>query len=209
MKIKNVLMKNNKIYSKNLVPSKKVYGEKLIEIDGVEYRSWNPYRSKLAAAILNGCKKLFINDNSRILYLGAGNGTTASHISDIAINGIIYAIDISTRAMEDLIEIGKSRPNLVPILTDANHPQRYKFIDEIDMIYQDIAQRNQVEIFIKNMEEYGCERGILMIKARSIDVAAKPRKIFEKAKKELERKFKIEEMIILKPYQKDHVAIFI
>ena len=202
-------MKNNKIYSKNLVPSKKVYGEKLIEIDGVEYRSWNPYRSKLAAAILNGCKKLLIDEGSHILYLGAGNGTTASHISDIAINGIIYAIDISTRAMEDLIEVGKSRPNLVPILADANHPQRYKFIGKIDMIYQDIAQRNQVEIFIKNMEEYGCERGILMIKARSIDVAAKPRKIFEKAKKELERKFKIEEMIILKPYQKDHVAIFI
>ena len=202
-------MKNNKIYSKNLVPSKKVYGEKLIEIDGVEYRSWNPYRSKLAAAILNGCKKLLIGEGSHILYLGAGNGTTASHISDIAMNGIIYAIDISTRAMEDLIEVGKSRPNLVPILADANHPQRYKFIDGIDMIYQDVAQRNQVEIFIKNMEEYGCDKGILMIKARSIDVAAKPRKIFEKAKKELERKFEIEEMIRVKPYQKDHVAIFI
>ncbi len=202
-------MKNNKIYSKNLVPSKKVYGEKLVKIDGVEYRSWNPYRSKLAAAILNGCKKLFINEGSHILYLGAGNGTTASHLSDIVTNGIIYAIDISARAMEDLIEVGKSRPNLVPILADANHPQRYKFIGKIDMIYQDIAQRNQVEIFIKNMEEYKCNKGILMIKARSIDVAAKPRKIFEKAKKELERKFEIEEMIRVKPYQKDHVAIFI
>jgi fibrillarin-like pre-rRNA processing protein len=206
--MKNVLLKEGKIYTKNLVIGERVYNERLIEFHGVEYRSWNPYRSKLAAAIMNGCKKT-IEENSRILYLGAGNGTTVSHLSDIAVDGVIYAIDISARAMKDLIKVSKQRQNLIPILANANEPWSYRFIDKVDIIYQDISQRNQVDIFIKNMEEYGCENGILMVKARNIDVAAKPREVFKKVEKQLEEKFKIKEAVELKPYQKDHEAIFI
>ena len=40
----------------NLTPGKRVYGEQLITMNGVEYRVWNPYRSKLAAALMNGLK---------------------------------------------------------------------------------------------------------------------------------------------------------
>jgi fibrillarin-like rRNA methylase len=59
------------------------------------------------------------------------------------------------------------------------------------------------------MEEFECEKGILMVKARNIDVAAKPREVFKKVKKKLEEKFKISQVVELKPYQKDHEAIFI
>jgi len=49
----------------------------------VEYRVWNPFRSKLAAAILGGVDKIHIAPGSKVLYLGAASGTTVSHVSDI------------------------------------------------------------------------------------------------------------------------------
>ena len=49
----------------------------------VEYRVWNPFRSKLAAAILGGVDKIHIHPGSKVLYLGAASGTTVSHVADI------------------------------------------------------------------------------------------------------------------------------
>ena len=44
---------------------------------------WNPFRSKLAAAILGGIDKIHMMPGSKVLYLGAASGTTVSHVSDI------------------------------------------------------------------------------------------------------------------------------
>lgn len=44
---------------------------------------WNPFRSKLAAAILGGIDKIHMVPGSKVLYLGAASGTTVSHVSDI------------------------------------------------------------------------------------------------------------------------------
>ena len=49
----------------------------------MEYRVWNPFRSKLAAAILGGVDKIHIKPGAKVLYLGAASGTTVSHVSDI------------------------------------------------------------------------------------------------------------------------------
>ena len=49
----------------------------------IEYRAWNPFRSKLAAAILGGIDNIHIKPGSKILYLGAASGTTVSHVSDL------------------------------------------------------------------------------------------------------------------------------
>lgn len=49
----------------------------------MEYRAWNPFRSKLAAAILGGIDQIHIKPGVRVLYLGAASGTTVSHVSDI------------------------------------------------------------------------------------------------------------------------------
>lgn len=49
----------------------------------VEYRAWNPFRSKLAAAILGGIDQIHIKPGAKVLYLGAASGTTVSHVSDI------------------------------------------------------------------------------------------------------------------------------
>ena len=71
-----------------MVTGESVYGEKKVSIDGdggekVEYRVWNPFRSKLAAAILGGIDNIHMRPGSKVLYLGAASGTTVSHVSDI------------------------------------------------------------------------------------------------------------------------------
>jgi len=213
--IEGVFKKENRLFTENL-PSCigiKVYNEQLIAHNDKEFRSWNPYRSKLAAAILKGLKNIKIKPNSKVLYLGAATGTTVSHISDITKDGIVYAVENSPVALKKLLEVSKKRCNIIPILSDANHPDRYNsLISSVDLVYQDISQRNQAEIFIKNVERYLKEngQGVLMVKARSIDVSLKPRKAYEFVASDLKKNgFKIVNMIDLSPYEKDHAAIVI
>ena len=200
-----------KLYTKNLTPGQKTHGEQLITYDSIEYRSWNPYHSKLAAAILNGHRPPPLTSTLNTLYLGAANGTTVSHISDITPQGTIYAVDSSPRAMRDLLQLSSLRPNIIPLLADANKPKNYQAqIGHVDLIYQDIAQRNQVDMFIKNMAFFTCKKGILMIKARSIDVTQPPQKIYHQVIQHLTETFGIlTETIPLHPYIKDHLAIYI
>jgi len=108
-----MIRKGNRLYTPNLVPGQRVYGEKLVRINGVEYREWNPYRSKLAAAILKGMK-VNLNKNMTVLYLGAASGTTVSHVSDIVKK--VYAVEFAYRPMRDLILLAKTRKNLMPSL---------------------------------------------------------------------------------------------
>lgn len=188
-----------------------VYGEQLKTIDGIEYRSWNPYRSKLASALLKGLRDITLTHQSYVLYLGAATGTTVSHFSDILTDGMIFAIEHSPVAIKVLIQLAKQRKNIVPIFADANHPEIYEtLISKVDMVYQDISQRNQAEIFIRNMKQYlkPTGQGIIMIKARSIDVSLPPIKAYELVKKQIsEQKYVVSQSIILSPYEKDHACI--
>uniref|UniRef100_A0A8V0X119 rRNA 2'-O-methyltransferase fibrillarin n=1 Tax=Gallus gallus TaxID=9031 RepID=A0A8V0X119_CHICK len=83
--------KEDALVTRNMVPGESVYGEKRISVeDGdtkVEYRAWNPFRSKLAAAILGGIDQIHIKPGAKVLYLGAASGTTVSHVSDIVGDG--------------------------------------------------------------------------------------------------------------------------
>jgi fibrillarin-like pre-rRNA processing protein len=81
-----------------------ISSEKLLTISNEEFHIWDPYHSKLAAIILKG-SSLPVKKDSIFLYLGAANGTTVSHVSDIVENGIVYAVEFSPRAMKDLIRI--------------------------------------------------------------------------------------------------------
>ena len=81
--------KEHLLVTKNIVPGESVYGEKRISISGdeegtkVEYRVWNPFRSKLAAGILGGLDDIFIAPGKKVLYLGAASGTSVSHVADV------------------------------------------------------------------------------------------------------------------------------
>ena len=85
-----------KLATENLIPGNQVYNEKLIKVKGIEYRTWDPFRSKLAASIFNGLNDFPFKLKSDILYLGVSTGTTVSHISDIISNtGTIISTDIT------------------------------------------------------------------------------------------------------------------
>lgn len=196
------------IYTKNLVPKKKVYDEYLINFKGEEYRTWNPRKSKLAAAIAKGSPNIFIRKGSVVLYLGSSTGTTVSHVSDIVgREGFIFALDLGPVVMRKMILNLKERTNVAPILASADKTDDY--LDKVcmvDVIYQDIAQKGQVNIFLKNVQQFLKDEGyaILALKARSIDISKKPKDIFRDIKKELEKGLIIIDYRILEPFQKDH-----
>jgi len=80
--------KEDALVTKNMAIGDSVYGEKRIAVeeegqDKIEYRVWNPFRSKLAAAILGGVDQIHMPPGSKVLYLGAASGTTVSHVSDV------------------------------------------------------------------------------------------------------------------------------
>ena len=197
----------------NLAPTIQVYGERLVKIEGVEYRLWDPYRSKLGAALLKGLKRLPISEGVKVLYLGAGSGTTVSHVSDIVgEKGLVYAVEFSPRVMREFIKrVSSFRRNVMPILADARFPDSYlPYVDEVDVIYCDIAQPDQARILSDNADFYLKKGGstMLAVKARSIDVSRKPVEIFKEEAKVLQnRGFKIESTIKLEPFDKDHVMI--
>ncbi|WP_292603544.1 fibrillarin-like rRNA/tRNA 2'-O-methyltransferase [Methanobrevibacter sp. UBA212] len=207
-----VYFKDGNVATKNLTPGTSVYGEELIQED-VEYRIWNPRRSKLAAALLNGLKNLELDDASKVLYLGASTGTTVSHISDIVTEGRIYAVEFSPTTAKKLVQLSRQRPNIAPILGDATKPKGYlNIVEKSDLVYCDVAQPTQTELFMRNMNLFCKEDGVglLMIKARSIDVVQKPKKVFKEQEKKLKEKgFKIIEKVKLEPYEKDHIAFLV
>ncbi|CAL5407849.1 unnamed protein product [Camellia sinensis] len=143
--------KEDALCTKNMVPGEAVYNEKRISVqneDGtkVEYRVWNPFRSKLAAAILGGVDNIWIKPGARVLYLGAASGTTVSHVSDIVgPNGVVYAVEFSHRSGRDLVNMAKKRTNVIPIIEDARHPAKYRMlVGMVDVIFSDVAQPDQI-----------------------------------------------------------------
>ncbi|MDP7244224.1 MAG: fibrillarin-like rRNA/tRNA 2'-O-methyltransferase [Flavobacteriales bacterium] len=211
-KIFEVYEERGRLYTANLTPGKRVYDEQLVKQNNIEYREWDAYGSKLASTILNGCRNIFIRKNDVILYLGSASGTTVSHVSDIVgKEGLVFAVDVAPRVMRDLIFNLEGRKNVAPILADANHTKELiERISMVDVIYQDIAQKDQVNIFLKNINMFLKKDGyaIVAIKARSIDVTKYPKEIFKEVKEILEKELIIVDYRTLEPYQKDH-AMFI
>jgi fibrillarin-like pre-rRNA processing protein len=197
------------LFTRNLVPGEDVYGERLRNQDGVEYRFWNPRKSKLAALILKGCEFFPFNPNSTVLYLGAAGGTTASHLSDICSHGMIYCVEISPRPFRKLVTVSERRGNMMPILADANRPQDYQtIVGRVDVVYQDVAQKDQVGILLKNLNllREG-DLAFLMVKSRSIDVTRKPADMYDLVESELLREgVEVLRRIDLAPLEKDHAA---
>lgn len=206
--IYEIRRKNRILLTKNLTPGKTVYTEEIVKEGNDEYRTWDPFKSKLCAALLKGLKSSYIKEGDFVLYLGASTGTTPSHVSDIVgKDGFVYALDFAPRVVRDLVFVCKDRENMAPLLADANRPATYLGnISPVDIVYQDIAQRNQVDIFIKNIEAYLRLGGyaLLAVKARSVDVTKKPRQIFSDVRRILSTKYQILDEVILEPFEKDH-----
>ena len=201
------------LVTRNLVPGRTVYGERLIKISEEEYRSWNPTRSKIAAAIMKGLDEMPIRSGGKVLYLGVASGTTCSHVSDIVgRGGHIWGVDFSARSLRDLIDnVAKYRRNISPILGDAREPHRYSAqVPKVDVIYSDVAQPDQAEIVLKNASIFLSRGGyaMLAIKSRSVDVTKEPSEVYSEQVEVLTRGgFTVGEMVELDPYEKDHALV--
>jgi len=201
-----------KLATVNLIPGNQVYNEKLVQYEGVECRIWNPFRSKLAAAIMNGLDDFPFMEKSDILYLGVSTGTTISHISDIVgQSGTIFGIEHASRVARDFLDrVASHRKNIVPIIHDARKPEEFFSVyKKVDAVYVDIAQPDQTDIAIENCKLYLKSGGylFLVIKTRSIDVVKDPKGVIKDEIKKLDTLFQIKQTIDLQPYDKDHAMV--
>ncbi|XP_059948547.1 rRNA/tRNA 2'-O-methyltransferase fibrillarin-like protein 1 [Mesoplodon densirostris] len=200
----------------NMVPGQSVYGERRVTVTegGVkqEYRTWNPFRSKLAAAILGGVDQIHIKPKSKVLYLGAASGTTVSHVSDIiGPDGLVYAVEFSHRAGRDLVNVAKKRTNIIPVLEDARHPLKYRMlIGMVDVIFADVAQPDQSRIVALNAHTFLRNGGhfLISIKANCIDSTASAEAVFASEVRKLQQEnLKPQEQLTLEPYERDHAVV--
>jgi len=197
-----------KIATQNSTPGYRVYDEKLANKDGREYRIWDPYRSKLAAAIMNGLEESPFTRDTNVLYLGASSGTTASHLADICSGGMIYCVEFSRRMMRELLQVTERKANMFPILADASKPAEYmRLVSSVDVIYQDVAQSKQAEILLKNTAAFHPKYAMLSIKSRSINAVKSPNQVFREETDKLRGTFEILQRIDLRPFDKDHVIL--
>lgn len=196
------------LYTVNAVPGTKVYGERLLKHGGKELREWVPERSKLAAALLNGLAAAPA-PGAKVLYLGAADGTTVSHVSDIvAEDGIVYAVEFSERSFMNLLGLAKDRENVVPILADARKPELYAWVEYCGLLFADLAQPDQTEITIRNAREFlGGGQVLMAVKSQSIDVTRTPAAVYkEEAAKLRAAGFEVK-FVDLEPYERKHAMI--
>lgn len=201
---------DGKLATFNMVKGKRAYTEDLVSAEGKEYRLWNPYRSKLAAAILNGLRHFELKKGTSVLYLGAATGTTPSHISDIiGIDGSLCCVELSERNMRNLMRVCADRQNMLPILADAMHVEQYAdTVGVCDVIYQDVSSRSQAELLLRNSRFLKTNGyAYFVIKSQSIDISKSPSEVFKKELKELEGTFSVVEQVQLEPYDELHLFV--
>jgi len=202
--------------TRNLDVGNSVYGEKRITVEEgtekIEYRVWNPFRSKLAAAIAGGIDKIHMKPGSKLLYLGAASGTSVSHCSDlVGPTGVVYAVEFSQRSGRDLINVAKRRTNIIPIIEDARYPLKYRMlVGMVDVVFSDVAQPDQGRIVHINAQHFLKDGGhfVISIKANCIDSTAAAEAVFAREIKNLKSMgFKPKEYVTLEPYERDHAVV--
>lgn len=210
-----VWMDDDRLATTNITPGITFYKEEVKTINGVEYRVWNPFKSKLSAAILKGLDIEILKGIKKILYLGASTGTTISHLSDILYKeGYIYAVEIAPRVMMEFINrLVKYRNNVIPLFYDARLPEEYlDIVDrDIDILYCDVAQPDQTKIALDNSDIF-LKRGgklLIAIKARSIDAVLPVKEIYRKEVEYIiSRGYNVIKVVDLEPYEKEHSIVY-
>lgn len=211
--------------TRSITPGIEVYGEKRVTVDttskdadGVavsiktEYRVWNPFRSKLAAAVIGGVDNIYIKPGAKVLYLGAASGTSVSHVADIVgPEGKVYAVEFSHRSGRDLVNMAQNRTNVIPIVEDARHPLKYRMlVGMVECIFADVAQPDQARIVALNAQNFLKVGGgvVISIKANCIDSTAAPEAVFaQEVQKLREFRIKPQEQLTLEPYERDHCVV--
>ena len=212
------------LWTRNAVRGISVRGERRKTDSRIEWRSWDPTRSKVAAALLRTAKdssELLPETGATVLYLGASYGSTCSHIHDQVCGagnhhgGQVVAVEISPRAMRELSELAKLRPGLVPVLGDARQPSQVTpyVRNQADWMHQDLSIADQAETFVRMADVFlrPGGTGLLSLKAaseRTSDGDDDSR--FAKAAKILrESDLEVIERINLKGLEEQHVVFLV
>ena len=219
-----VMIDGRAIWTLNAVPKRSQYGETLRKFRGTEYRRWDPTRSKLGAAISRARETqydLLPQEGDTCLYLGAGHGTSLSHLHDQVCGannekeGRIIAVDLSPRCLRDLVHLAKLRPGLVPVLGDARKHAAWGVMvsTKVDWLLQDVSQVGQAEIFIKAVNRFLKPGGkaLLSLKAASERFSEEGEKqVFRDVREQLESAgLNIEEQIDLHGLEDNHCLYFV
>tara|TARA_B100000925_G_scaffold216937_1_gene165949 strand:+ start:99 stop:794 length:696 start_codon:yes stop_codon:yes gene_type:complete len=219
-----VMIDGRAIWTLNAVPKRSQYGETLRKFRGTEYRRWDPTRSKLGAAISRARTtqyELLPEEGDTCLYLGAGHGTSLSHLHDQVCGannekeGRIIAVDLSPRCLRDLVHLATLRPGLVPVLGDARKHSAWGIMvsKKVDWLLQDVSQVGQAEIFIKAVNRFLKPGGkaLLSLKAASERFSDESEKqVFRDVREQLENAgLNIEEQIDLHGLEDNHCLYFV
>jgi rRNA 2'-O-methyltransferase fibrillarin len=107
--------------------------------------------------------------------------------------------------------MAKKRTNVIPIIEDARHPQKYRMlVGMVDTIFADVAQPDQARIVALNAQYFLKQGGnfIVSIKSSCIDSTAAPEAVFAREVKKLQEDgFKPKEQLTLEPYERDHAIV--
>jgi fibrillarin-like pre-rRNA processing protein len=218
----SVLLEGRNVWTVNANPGVAIRGESLRKFRGVEHRRWDPNRSKLGAGLLrtrNEPSQLLPQPGSTVLYLGAGHGTTISHLHDHLcgsknrFGGRLVAVDLAPRCLRDLNHLAEYRPGLVPVLGDARKFDAWGVLipSRVDWLFQDVAQAEQVEIFLSAVRRFLSKDGIglLSLKAASERHSeGGDEDIFAKAIAQLSSEVELLEHINLTGFEDQH-ALFV
>ena len=219
-----VMIDGRSIWTLNAVPKRSQYGETLRKFRGEEYRRWDPTRSKLGAALSRARQtqyELLPDEGDTCLYLGAGHGTSISHLHDQVCgmnnekNGRIIAVDLSPRCLRDLVHLSTLRPGLVPVLGDARKHSAWGVMvaNKVDWLLQDVSQAGQTEIFIKAAKRFlkSGGKGLLSLKAASERFSeGSERQMFSEVREQLEAAgLNVEEQIDLHGLEDNHCLYFL
>jgi fibrillarin-like pre-rRNA processing protein len=206
-----IFLIDNKLAVENPFPGFEPFDEEIIKLDKKEFRAWSPLRSKSAAAIMRGIKEFPIKEDSKVLYLGIAHGYTSSFLSVLVGKGVIYGVEFSERCFTELLPLCEKYKNIIPILADARKPEDYAWIEKVDVVYIDIAQPDEIEIFIRNCKEFLKKDGygMIAVKSRSIDITKSPTTIYKEALKKLEDDFEIIDWKTLDPYERAHAFVVV
>jgi fibrillarin-like pre-rRNA processing protein len=207
----NLRREGRELYTRNADPGRSVYGEERREFGGVEYRQFDPWRSKLAAYILRDGVPPGLERVRRVLYLGGAHGTTVSHLTDLLPGVPIFVVEKSPTSFAALLALARARPTVLPILADAHLPERYRAdVGPVDLIYQDVAQRDQAALFAENA--LACLRrggeGLLMLKLRSVTQRRPVGELLRETRQLLAgQSLRVAATVDLAPFAREHAAL--
>jgi len=150
--------------TKNLVEGTKTRKERTVIVNGEEFLEWNPYKSKLAAAIRNGLQILPIIKNSKVVCINPLEESTILHISNIVgSGGTVFIIDDEKNKKSFLNKLVNTHKNIIPIYDTVDELSSSSITGKVDALYVDIPESEKIEIIVKKYGSLLKNEGFLML----------------------------------------------